>query len=137
MHVQGKFADLEFTVFARSKQASKHTHAQCNEVTLVWGSLKGRKKFGQFCNAGDCQQQINVQVQYIANLIISATLDRVVRIDLAFTMLKTTGFYLGTEVPKHSAGCVGMWYVCTSHLQWVRASVTTCSSLLIGCQTNL
>ena len=23
-----------------SKQASKHTHAECNEITLVWGSLR-------------------------------------------------------------------------------------------------
>ena len=26
MHVQVKFADLKFTVFARSKQANIHTH---------------------------------------------------------------------------------------------------------------
>ena len=31
-----KFADLKFSVFARS---TKHTHAERNEVTLVWGSL--------------------------------------------------------------------------------------------------
>ena len=40
VHVQVKFADLKFTVIARSKQASKHTHAQRNEVTLVLGSLR-------------------------------------------------------------------------------------------------
>ena len=41
MHVQVKFADLKFTVIASpSKQASKHTHALRNEVTLVWGSLR-------------------------------------------------------------------------------------------------
>ena len=40
VHVQGKFADLKFTVFARSKQASIDTHALRNEVTLVWGSLR-------------------------------------------------------------------------------------------------
>ena len=40
MHVQGKFADLKFMVFARSKQASIDTHALRNEVTLVWGSLR-------------------------------------------------------------------------------------------------
>ena len=39
VHVQGNFADLKFTVFARSKQASIDTHALRNEVTLVWGSL--------------------------------------------------------------------------------------------------
>ena len=40
VHVPGKFADLKFTVFAISKQASIDTHALHNEVTLVWGSLR-------------------------------------------------------------------------------------------------
>ena len=39
-HVQVKFADLKFTVIARSKQTHKHIHALRNEVTLVWGSLR-------------------------------------------------------------------------------------------------
>ena len=38
VNVQVKSADLKFTVSARSKQAN--THALCNEVTLVWGSLR-------------------------------------------------------------------------------------------------
>ena len=35
-----KFADLKFTVTARSQPNKTHTHAQRNEVTLVWGSLR-------------------------------------------------------------------------------------------------
>ena len=37
VHVQVKFANLKFTVSARS---IKHTHALRNEVTLVRGSLR-------------------------------------------------------------------------------------------------
>ena len=32
-------AHLKFTVSGQSKQANIHTHV-CNEVTLVWGSLR-------------------------------------------------------------------------------------------------
>ena len=46
-------------------------------------------------------------------------------------------FCLGTEVPRHSAGCVGTYVVRTyvrRFSQCARASAA-CSTLLIGCQT--
>ena len=45
-------------------------------------------------------------------------------------------FCLGTEVPRHSAGCVGTYVRIRRFSQCARASAA-CSTRLIGCQTYL
>ena len=49
-------------------------------------------------------------------------------------------FCLGTEVPRHSAGCVGTWYVRGTYVAFRNAPAQVlhaCSTPLIGCQTYL
>jgi len=53
-----------------SKQASKHTHAECNEITLVWGSL--RLAPIRYCTMSDWTDRVILEVK---NVLLMADLE--------------------------------------------------------------
>ena len=50
------------------------------------------------------------------------------------SLLFTQRFCLGTEVPRHSAGCVGTWYVRTSLFAMRPRKVNRVSNVFIACK---
>ena len=52
------FVQFKFSVYGR-KQTYIHTHASCNAVTLVWGSLRLAPITPSFTNALEIQKESN------------------------------------------------------------------------------
>ena len=125
VHVQVKFADLKFTVIARSKQTSKHTHAQRNEVTLVWGSLRFAPinyiiYAAQLFPYQECNQSPNSEMQQSSTCLTTLTYAPSRDINPLTTeffpprqhlfMHSAHTTFVGTPLPQHSLLSGQTWW---------------------------